>query len=183
MLVPELFAPAYIGGRTAAKHWTLTEQFFKNIFEMTAQSVGQKRQERYSTFLLLKHSDEPRAFDTKNVRHRQTRVPISDAHHPNIDMLERPTISSGIEPVSDCLAAYRRRDDPDDENLVRHLVGLGNGAVFKRLGFLAERFSGGVEPVQLSGGHAKRGPVRDGSFVVTKWWLRVPEYRARKETI
>ena len=31
ILVPALFAPAYIGGRTAAEHWDLTEQIFRDI--------------------------------------------------------------------------------------------------------------------------------------------------------
>ena len=31
ILVPSLFAPAYIGGRTAAEHWDLTEQIFRDI--------------------------------------------------------------------------------------------------------------------------------------------------------
>ena len=30
VLVPVLFAPAYIGGRTAAEHWGLTEQIFRD---------------------------------------------------------------------------------------------------------------------------------------------------------
>ena len=47
VLVPALFAPAYIGGRTAAEHWDLTEQIFKDILVMTAQAVRQKRQERH----------------------------------------------------------------------------------------------------------------------------------------
>ena len=34
-LVPARFAPAHIGGRTAARHWDLTEQIFKDVFVMT----------------------------------------------------------------------------------------------------------------------------------------------------
>ena len=30
VLVPALFAPAYVGGRTAAEHWDLTEQIFNS---------------------------------------------------------------------------------------------------------------------------------------------------------
>ena len=46
VLVPALFAPAYVGGRTAAEHWDLTEQIFKDILVMTTQAVRQKRQKR-----------------------------------------------------------------------------------------------------------------------------------------
>ena len=106
VLVPALFAPAYIGGRTAAEHWDLTEQIFKDIFLMTAQPVRQKRQERHGTLFSLKHIDERKIFGTKNVWRHQTRVPVSDAHRTIIDMLDDPAIGGGIQHVADCLAAY-----------------------------------------------------------------------------
>ena len=187
VLVPALFAPAYIGGRTAAEHWDLTEQIFKDIFVMTAQPVRQKRQERHGTLFSLKHIHERKIFGTKNVWRHQTRVPVSDAHRTIIDMLDDPAIGGGIQHVSDCLEAYLRRDDRDDEELVDHAVRFGNGAVFKRLGFLAERLPDGGElgslcEQHLSGGHAKLDPTQDGPLVVTKWRLRVPERWAREET-
>ena len=46
ILVPPLFDPAYIGGRTSAEHWDLTEQIFRDIVVMTAQTVRQKSQRR-----------------------------------------------------------------------------------------------------------------------------------------
>ena len=188
VLVPALFAPAYIGGRTAAEHWDLTEQIFKDIFVMTAQPVRQKRQERHGTLFSLKHIDERKIFGMKNVWRHQTRVPVSDVHRTIIDMLDAPAIGGGIQHVADCLAAYLRRDDRDDKKLVDYAMGLGNGAVFKRLGFLAEHFPGGAElgrlcEQHLSGGHAKLDPVQDGTVVVTKWRLRVPTRWTREETI
>ena len=187
VLVPALFAPAYIGGRSAAEHWDLTEQIFKDIFVMTAQPVRQKRQERQGMLFSLKHIDERKIFGTKHVWRHQTRVPVSDVHRTIIDMLDDPAIGGGIQHVADCLAAYLRRDDRDDEKLVDYAAGLGNGAVFKRLGFLAEHIPGGAElgrlcEQKLSGGHAKLDPAQDGPLVVTKWRLRVPElWLARKQ--
>ena len=188
VLVPALFAPAYIGGRTAAEHWDLTEQIFKDILVMTAQAVRQKRQERHGTLFSLKHIDERKLFGTKNVWRRQTRVPVSDVHRTVIDMLEDPAVGGGIQHIADCLAAYLQRDDRDDEKLIEYAVRLSNGAVFKRLGFLAERLPNGAELARLcehhlSGGHAKLDPAQDGPRVVTKWRLRVPQRWAREETI
>ena len=40
VLVPALFKPAYIGGRTAAEHWDLTEQIFRDIVVMTARDCA-----------------------------------------------------------------------------------------------------------------------------------------------
>lgn len=186
VLVPALFAPAYIGGRTAAEHWDLTEQIFKDIFVMTTQAVRQKRQERHGTLFSLKHIDGRKIFGMKNVWRHHTRVPVSDVHRTIIDMLDAPAIGGGIQHVADCLAIYLRPDDRDDKRLIDYAVRLGNGAVFKRLGFLAERLPGGAELARLceqhlSGGHAKLDPAQDGPVVVTKWRLRVPERWASEE--
>lgn len=188
VLVPALFAPAYIGGRTAAEHWDLTEQIFKDILVMTAQAVRQKRQERHGTLFSLKHVNKRKLFGTKNVWRHQTRVPVSDVHRTIIDILDDPAIGGGIQHVADCLAAYLRRGDRDDEKLIEYAMRLGNGAVFKRLGFLAERLPEGAELARLcerplSGGQAKLDPAQDGPHVVTKWRLRVPQRWAREETI
>jgi predicted transcriptional regulator of viral defense system len=186
VLVPALFAPAYIGGRTAAEHWDLTEQIFNDILVTTAQPVRQKRQERHGTLFTLKHIDERKIFGTRNVWRHNTRVPVSDIHRTIVDMLDDPVIGGGIQHVADCLAAYLRRDDRDDRKLIDYAVQLGNGAVFKRLGFLAERFPGGVElsrlcEPHLSGGHAKLDPAQGAPLVVTKWRLRVPSRWADEE--
>jgi predicted transcriptional regulator of viral defense system len=187
VLVPALFAPAYIGGRTAAEHWDLTEQIFKDILVMTAQPVREKRQERHGALFLLKHIDEQKLFGTKTVWRHQTRVPVSDVHRTIIDMLDDPAVGGGIQHVADCLAAYLRRSDRSDEKLIECAVQLANGAVFKRLGFLAERLPKGAELARLcehhlSGGHAKLDPAQQGPRVATKWRLLVPERWAREGT-
>lgn len=187
VLVPALFAPAYIGGRTAAEHWDLTEQVFKDILVMTGQAVRQKRQERHGALFSLKHVDERKLFGTKSVWRHRTRVPVSDVHRTIIDILDDSAIGGGIQHVADCLTAYLQRDDRDDEKLIEYAVRLGNGAVFKRLGFLAERLPSGAELAHrceryLSGGHAKLDPAQDGPRVVSKWRLRVPQRWAREET-
>jgi len=186
VIVPALFAPAYIAGRTAAEHWDLTEQIFKDIFVMTSQAVRQKRQERHGALFSLKHIDERKIFGTKNVWRHHTRVPVADVHRTIIDMLDDPAIGGGIQHVTDCLAVYLRRDDRDDKKLIDYAVCLGNGAVFKRLGFLAERLRDGTELASLceqhlSGGHAKLDPAQGEAVVVTKWRLRMPERWARQE--
>lgn len=187
ILVPALFGPAYIGGRTAAEHWDLTEQIFKDIFVMTAQAVRQKRQERHGALFSLKHVDHRKLFGTKNIWRHQTRVPVSDVHRTVIDMLDDPSVGAGIQHVADCFASYLRRSDRNDEKLVEYAVRLGNGAVFKRLGFLAEGLPDGaglarLSESHLSGGHAELDPAQHGSHVVTRWRLRVPQSWVRRET-
>lgn len=188
VLVPALFAPAYIGGRTAAEHWDLTEQIFKDILVLTAQAVRQKRQKRHGALFSLKHIQESKIFGTKNVWRHQTRVPVSDVHRTIVDIFDDPAIGGGIQHAADCLATYLRRDDRDDNKLIEYAARLGNGAVFKRLGFLAERFPEGIELAglcenHLSGGHANLDPAQDGPHIMTKWRLRVPQRWAREGAI
>jgi predicted transcriptional regulator of viral defense system len=135
----------------------------------------------------LKHIDEQKLFGTKTVWRHQTRVPVSDVHRTIIDMLDDPAVGGGIQHVADCLAAYLRRGDCDDEKLIEYAVRLANGAVFKRLGFLAERLPEGAELARhcehhLSGGHAKLDPAQEGPRVATKWRLLVPQRWAREGT-
>lgn len=187
ILVPALFAPAYVGGRTAAEHWDLTEQIFKNILVMTTQPVRHKHQERQGTQFWLKHIDERKLFGTKSIWRHRTRVPVSDLHRTVVDMIDDPSFGGGIQHVADCLAAYLRREDRDDEKLIEYGVRLGNGAVFKRLGFLAGRTPDGATLAlrcegRLSGGHAKLDPAQDNPHLVTKWRLRVPPRWAHEQT-
>ena len=187
VLVPALFAPAYIGGRTAAEHWDLTEQIFKDVLVMTTQTIRQKRYERHGALFSLKHVAERKVFGTKSVWRHQTRVPVSDVHRTIVDMLDDPAVGGGIQHVVDCLGAYLRRGDRDDEKLIEYAVRLGNRAVFKRLGFLAEPLPKGAALARLcehhlSGGHAKLDPAQDGPRVMTKWRLRVPQQWAREGT-
>src|SRR5262249_55855438 len=42
IIVPNLFAPAAIGGWSAAEHWGLTEQLFRSTCVLTARPVRQK---------------------------------------------------------------------------------------------------------------------------------------------
>ena len=110
----------------------------------------------------------------------QTRVPVSDVHRTIIDILDEPAVGGGIQHVGECLNAYLRRDDRNDDKLVEYALHLGNGAVFKRLGFLAESQPGTDQLVNLclkniSGGHASLDPTLPGERIVSKWRLRVPE--------
>jgi hypothetical protein len=58
VLVPALYAPAYIGGWTAAEHWDLTEQLFRSIFVFTARSFRKKEQTVQGASFQLTHISE-----------------------------------------------------------------------------------------------------------------------------
>ena len=187
LLVPALYAPAYIGGRTAAEHWDLTEQIFRDIVVMTGQYVRAKSQKHHGAVFTLKHINENKIFGTKTVWRAHTKTTISDIPRTIIDMLDDPALGGGIQHVTDCLNVYLKHPDRDDAKLVGYADRLGNGAVFKRLGFLAERSPQGeplIEPCRrrLTKGNAKLDPAVTCPRLMTKWKLWIPATWAKDDT-
>lgn len=185
ILVPALFDPAYIGGRTAAEYWDLTEQLFRDIVVITAQPVRKKTLLRHGASFSLKHKDQASMFGTKTVWRHQTKVQISDVHRTIIDMLDDPALGGGIQHITDCLAAYARRDNRDYKKLIEYAIRLGNGSVFKRLGFLAQYLDLPDFPFdacweQLTAGRAKLDPALSCPRMSTKWRLWIPESYQQK---
>jgi predicted transcriptional regulator of viral defense system len=180
ILVPALFEPAYVGGRTAAEHWDLTEQIFRDIVVFTGRPVRRSSFEMQGAVFLLRHIETSLIFGTKTVWRGRSRVAVSDVHRTLIDMLAEPAIGGGIQHVVDCLAAYFKREDRKDDVLLAYAERLGNGAVYKRLGFLAESEPSAAVLVahcskRLTKGHAKLDPSLDCKRLVTRWRLRVPQ--------
>lgn len=183
VLVPALFSPCYVGGRTAAEHWDLTEQIFNDIVVYTARSVREKSQRLHGAVITLKHIDEQKLFGTQVVWRAHSKVMVSDPHRTIIDMLDDPAIGGGIRQVADCLAEYFKRTDQDEGKLIAYTEKLGNGAVFKRLGFLVE---GQPEHARLekaclarlTKGNAKLDPALESPRLITRWKLWVPSFWA-----
>lgn len=179
VLVPALYAPCYIGGRTAAEHWDLTEQIFKDIVVVTARPIRNRNQHRQGAEFTLRHLCEEKIFGTKTVWRHHTKVQVSDLHRTMVDMLDEPSLGGGIQHVSDCLSSYLGRKDRDDGRLLGYAERLGNGAVFKRLGFLAESHPLGsslaeLSLAHLSAGNCKLDPTLGGARLVTKWRVFIP---------
>jgi predicted transcriptional regulator of viral defense system len=184
VLVPALFAPAYIGGRTAAEHWDLTEQIFKDVVVITGQVIRQRHLTRQGFQFTLKHINPEKIFGLKSVWRRQTKVSVSDVHRTIIDMLDDPSLGGGIQQVADCLNAYLKRSDRNDQKLVAYGEQLGNGAVFKRLGFLTEKRDAAAALTELcrarlTTGNAKLDPALDGERLISRWRLFIPPSRAQ----
>lgn len=179
VLVPELFSPAYVAGRTAAEHWDLTEQIFRDIVVVTGQTIRQRHQTRQGFDFTLKHLNPKKIFGTKIVWRHQTKVPVSDVHRTIVDMLDEPALGGSIRHVSDCLAMDLKRSDRDDRKLIEYGEQLGNGAVFKRLGFLVGKRSDSADLVELcrarlTTGNTKLDPALDNKRLISRWRILVP---------
>ena len=179
--MPALFSPAYVGGRSAAEYWDLTEQVFNDITVLTSRLVRQKSQNRHGALFTLKHISQDKIFGIQTVWRHTTKVQVSDIHKTVIDMLDDATLGAGIQHVADCLRSYLKYTDRDDEKLIAYGDRLGNGAVFKRLGFLIEGNSSEKQLItqcrtRLTQGNAKLDPAITGDQrIITRWRLITPK--------
>jgi predicted transcriptional regulator of viral defense system len=180
VLVPTLFGQSYIGGWSAAHHWELTEQLFNDTVVFTTRRIAEKRVTAQGVIFLLHHVANNRLFGLKAVWRGSTRVPISDAARTLIDMIARPNIGGGIDHVAECVSMYLGSPANDRKLLSQYAEQFGNGAIFKRLGFLAETRFHDQEladacRIRLTQGYARLDPALSCQRLVTAWRLWVPE--------
>jgi predicted transcriptional regulator of viral defense system len=104
-------------------------------------------------------------------------------------MLVDPVFGGGIRPATDILGNYLRSENKNLDQLVEYGDRLGNGAVFKRLGFLLERKAPdeakAIEKCyqRLTAGNAKLDPKLNNKRLITRWRLWVPENWKRMEPV
>jgi len=180
VLIPALFSPAYVGGRTAAEYWGLTEQIFRDIVVFTARPVRIRTVQRQNAIFSLKHIRKDLIFGTKTVWRGQSKLAVSDIHRTIVDMINNPATGGGIQHVADCFDQYMKREDAEPDTLIGYADRVGNGAIFKRLGFLADRHPRGTPLVnacrsRLTKGNAKLDSTLDCQRLVTRWRLFVPK--------
>jgi predicted transcriptional regulator of viral defense system len=179
VVVPELFGPAYVGGWSAAEHWGLTEQLFRSVCVVTTRPVRRKEETIQGIPFVLKHTRETAMFALKGVWRGQVRVDVSDPAKTIVDMLDDPGLGGGIRHAGDCLDAFLKEAGTPPEALIGTAGRLGNGAVFKRLGFLLERRGGPAELIvacreRLSAGNARLDPAISCRRLVKRWRLWIP---------
>ena len=180
VLVPSLFGECYIGGWTAAHHWDLTEQLFNETLVFSARRITTTRVTAQGVAFAVHHAAKARFFGLKSIWRGATRVSVSDPARTLVDMLAVPVMGGGIDHAAECLAALHRGAPREVERLVPYAVQYGNGAVFKRLGFLAEArlhdaALAAACRARLTQGYAQFDPDLSCSRLVTAWRLWVPD--------
>ena len=181
IVIPELFGPAYVGGWSAAEHWDLTEQIFHDICVFTTRNVPNRHQQFHNVRFVITHIPPQHQFGTKTVWRKEKKLLVSDPSRTIVDMLASPWVGGGIEHVMDCVQQYIKSSHFQAVHLVEYAQRLGNAAVFKRLGFLAERMLGENHllvaecKLRLSKGNAQLSPTLKGDKLITRWRLFVPE--------
>jgi predicted transcriptional regulator of viral defense system len=178
VLVPTLFGQCYIGGWTAAHHWELTEQLFNETVVFTTRRVVDRRVTAQGAMFVLHKTSAKHLFGLKTLWRGSARVAISDPARTLIDMISAPKTGGGIDHVAECLRTYLGDNRGDRDLLINYAEQLGNGAVFKRLGFLADQQHdqklASACRIHLTKGYAKLDPALSSSSLVTTWRLWVP---------
>ena len=120
-----------------------------------------------------------RLFGLKTLWRGSAKVAISDAARTLVDMISAPETGGGIDHVAECLRTYLASKTGDRDLLIRYADQLGNGAVFKRLGFLADAQLHDEKLAEacrgrLTKGYARLDPAMPAQNLITAWRLWVP---------
>ena len=182
LVAERLFAPCYIGGWSAAEHWGLTEQIFRTLLVFTVRKPRDRVPVLRGTSFQLRSISKQALFGLKPIWRGQVRVNVSDPTRTVLDMLSDPAVGGGLRSTVDVLQAYL--DSTEFRNLkllLKYAEQLGNGAVFKRLGFLLERYAPAESDAialcrtRLSQGTAKLDPALPAVRLATAWRLWLPD--------
>lgn len=180
-IAASLYAPCYIGGWSAAEHWDLTEQLFRTTVVMTQLTPRDRNPVIKGTTFLLCTINEKKMFGLKTIWRGQVKVSVSDPTRTILDMLAEPRLGGGIRSVGDMLTNYLRSEAKNLDLLIGYADQLGNGAVFKRLGFFLEQRAPNEQVAigqcaqRLTKGNARIDPKQPAERLVSRWRLWVPE--------
>jgi predicted transcriptional regulator of viral defense system len=178
VLVPVLFDPAYVGGWSAAEHWHLTEQIFRDTCVFTSRDPRRRRVGVEGTTFVLRQTT--RFFGLSSIWEGRVKIPISDPLRTVIDMINDPGAGGGMRHVEDCLANYLAMADADPTQLLDYARQASNGAIYKRLGFLLERSKHATTQIMdackagMTRGNAALDPRLPRERLITRWRLWVP---------
>jgi predicted transcriptional regulator of viral defense system len=189
IIAQRIFSPCYIGGWSAAEHWGLTEQIFRTVVVFTSRPIRNRREEVQGIQFWVKKVTDDKLYGARTVWRGQNKILVSDPGKTVVDMLDDPVIGGGIRIVEDILKEYLRSATPSNlAELLAYAERTGNGAIFKRLGFLFERIQPDNQKFlracrkQLTRGNAKLDPSLPAEKLVTRWHLWIPEsWVARRE--
>lgn len=137
ILADAIWSPCYFTGWTAANHWGLTEQIFRTIVVKTTSRVRAANQRLLDHDYLVGHvSGAAFGWGLRRAWRQEHRVMLTDEPRTVVEMLNDPRLGGGIRHIAEMLDTYLTNFEP--EPLITYGDRMGNSAIFKRLGYLAE---------------------------------------------
>jgi len=176
MLAVEAFSPCYIGGWTAAEHWGLTEQLFRETLVVTSANVRSTRLTLLNNRFRLYRSSIKSSEGISMVWRQRERIPVSSPERTIIDGLRRPEICGGMRHLTQILLAYSDSKEFSFPRLLDVAHSTANGAAWKRLGYLVElfwpQFATYLPEIeqQLTTGYVKLDPSVGRSGPIAERW-------------
>ncbi|MHB1844237.1 MAG: type IV toxin-antitoxin system AbiEi family antitoxin domain-containing protein [Deltaproteobacteria bacterium] len=138
VLAHVVFAPSYIGGWSAAEHWSLTEQLFRSTFVVTAAPRRKKEERWLSADFHVVRVRPQRLVGTVLIWRGRDRLAISDRERTLADAFREPGWVGGMRHLAEIFANYRDSSFASPEKLLTRMAVVGNGAAYKRMGYLVE---------------------------------------------
>jgi len=181
IIAETLFAPCYIAGWSAVEYWGMTEQIYSSIIVVTQREQRKYRVNIKNTEYILHLTRPALFFGLKTVWRDNVKVQISDPTRTIVDLMNNPMLGGGIRATVDVLKNYFSSEEKQIELLIEYLQQLNNGAAYKRLGFLLEKYFPqeakliDESQLRLTAGNAKLDNTLDCNKLVTRWKLFVPE--------
>lgn len=134
-----MWGPCYFTGWTAASHWGLTEQIFRTTVLKSTQRIRSTTQRLLDHDYIVGHVAPDAIWGVATIWRQEHRVQFADPARTVIDILDEPRLAGGIRGVGDVLTRYLEEHDP--KTLIAYGEKIGNGAIFKRLGYLLEELA------------------------------------------
>ena len=182
ILVPELYQPGYIGGWSALEHWELTEQIFRSVCVLTSKRTNYGETQHQGVNFFVKHIHQKNVFGTKILWRDNRKLLISDPYKTILDIVLDPYLGAGLQHTVDCLREFNKlySSERDRELLLEYAQRFENGAVFKKIGFLAQELGFDASFVDecaknLTTGYARLDKRATDVNLVTKWRLWIPK--------
>lgn len=175
-----LFAPCFIAGWSACEHWGLTEQLFRRLVVVSARRVRHRDIDIQGTPYKIKVVPPEQHFGTVSIWRGQIPVQVSDPSRTVIDLLNDASLGGGMRFTAEVMYEYFHSDHRDDALLVAYAERMGNGTIFKRLGYIIEKL--GIDAprvVQASKQHLTEGVSKldslgaENGSVDRRWRLRI----------
>lgn len=179
-LAMSLYSPCFISGWSAAEYWDFTEQIFNAVAVVTSSPQRRQKQTHGSVTFYTRVVKPERMFGSKRIWQGSQRIEIADPHRLAIDVMDSPKFGGGGRHAFDVVKAYWKSEHANPERLLEYAERYGRGTVFKRLGFIAEKF-GNVSDnwleacrQQITAGISNFDPGGTNKGVIkTRWNLRI----------
>jgi len=140
LIASAVFEPAYIAGWSAAEHWDLTEQIFRDVLVVTGRRPRDRGPTIGGTRFMVHTLGVDKHFGLQAVWRGSHRTDVTDPSRTIVDLLANPSWGGGIRHTSEAVSEYFASSRREDTLVLEYGDRLGNRSAFKRLGFLLELF-------------------------------------------